>query len=118
MPMRPSAIPFHRSREIWPKVLAPLSLRAEEVIAKFDLDAVRGSLPVTQRVVYLNTGTAGPLPAPAVAAMAEAAKLEAETGRIGHAGFQDLFDRLTDLRAGLAAFVGAEPLEIAVSHNT
>jgi L-cysteine/cystine lyase len=88
------------------------------MIAKLDVDAVRSSLPVTQRLVYLNTGTAGPLPAPTVTAMAEAATVEAERGRINHAGFQDLFDRLTELRAGLAAFVGAEPLEIAISHNT
>ena len=33
------------------------------MIAKLDVDAVRSSLPVTQRLVYLNTGTAGPLPA-------------------------------------------------------
>jgi L-cysteine/cystine lyase len=88
------------------------------VIAKLDVDAIRRSLPITQRVAYLNTGTAGPLPAPTVAALAEAAKAEAERGRISPAGFQDLFDRLTELRAGLAAFVGAEPGEIAVSHNT
>jgi L-cysteine/cystine lyase len=83
------------------------------MIAKLDVDAVRSSL-----LVYLNTGTAGPLPAPTVAAMAEAATVEAEEGRISHAGFQDLFDRLTELRTGLAAFVGADPLEIAISHNT
>jgi L-cysteine/cystine lyase len=86
--------------------------------AKLDIDAVRSSLPITQRLAYLNTGTAGPLPAPTVDAMIEAARTEAEKGRIDHQGFQHLFDRLTDLRAGLAAFVGAEPGEIAISHNT
>ena len=86
--------------------------------AKLDIDAVRSGLPITQRLAYLNTGTAGPLPAPTVDAMIEAARTEAEKGRIDHQGFQHLFDRLTDLRAGLAAFVGAEPGEIAISHNT
>jgi L-cysteine/cystine lyase len=90
----------------------------EEMITKLDVDAIRSSLPVTQRLAYLNTGTAGPLPAPTVDAMAEGARTEAERGRIGHEGYQELFDRLTELRAGLAAFVGAEAGEIAVSHNT
>jgi L-cysteine/cystine lyase len=88
------------------------------LITKLDVDAIRGSLPVTQRFAYLNTGTAGPLPAPTVDAMAEGARTEGDLGRINHAGFQELFDRLTELRAGLATFVGADPGEIAVSHNT
>jgi L-cysteine/cystine lyase len=88
------------------------------MIAKLDVDAIRRSLPVTQRLTYLNTGTAGPLPAPTVDVLAEAAKAEAERGRISPEGYQELFDRLTELRTGLAAFVGAEPGEIAVSHNT
>jgi L-cysteine/cystine lyase len=88
------------------------------VIAKLDIHAVRSSLPVTRRLAYLNTGTAGPLPAPTIDVLAEAAAAEAEGGRIDPKGYQDLFDRLTELRAGLATFVGAEPGEIAVSHNT
>jgi L-cysteine/cystine lyase len=87
-------------------------------LTAINIDAVRESLPVTRRLAYLNTGTAGPLPVPTVDAMAEAAKAEAEEGRISPKGFEELFEVLTNLRAGLAAFVGAEPAEIAVSHNT
>ncbi|HEY8738957.1 MAG TPA: hypothetical protein VIO62_18180, partial [Candidatus Dormibacteraeota bacterium] len=65
------------------------------MIAKLDVDAIRRSLPVTQRLTYLNTGTAGPLPAPTVDVLAEAAKAEAERGRISPEGYQELFDRLT-----------------------
>ena len=88
------------------------------MIAKLDVDAIRDSLPVTQRLAYLNTGTAGPLPVAAIDAQATAARSEAEEGRIGEAGYLLLFDRLTRLRAGLAAFLGAEPEEMAVAHNT
>jgi L-cysteine/cystine lyase len=88
------------------------------MITKLDTDAVRRSLPVTERLTYLNTGTAGPLPTATVEAMAQAAKVEAEEGRISPEGFQALFERLTELRASLAAFVGADPLEIALSHNS
>ena len=51
-------------------------------LTALDIDSVRESLPVTGRLAYLNTGTAGPLPVPTVEAMAEAAKAEAEEGRI------------------------------------
>ena len=88
------------------------------MITDLDVDAIRSSLPVTERLVYLNTGTAGPLPQASIDAQAEAATREAEEGRIGHDGFQRLFDRLTELRAGLAAFLAAGPDEIAIAHNT
>ena len=83
-----------------------------------DLEAVRRDLPVTERLAYLNTGTAGPLPRPAIDAISGAAADEAENGRIGHAGWDLLFQKLTELRGGLAALVGADPLEIAISHCT
>ena len=88
------------------------------MITKLDVDSVRRDLPVTSRVAYLNTGTAGPLPQPAIDAIAEGAREEAEAGRISHAGWEQLFDRLAALRGGLAALVGADPLEIAISHCT
>lgn len=83
-----------------------------------DLEAVRRDLPVTERLAYLNTGTAGPLPRPAIDAIAASAADEAENGRIGHDGWNLLFQRLTELRGGLAALLGADPLEIAISHCT
>src|SRR5260221_8369189 len=85
------------------------------MITDLDVDAVRASLPVTQRLAYLNTGTACPLPRATIEAQAEAAKREAEEGRIGHDGFLRLFDRLTELRAVLPAPGGVEPHANAVS---
>jgi L-cysteine/cystine lyase len=88
------------------------------MITELDVDGVRRDLPATARIAYLNTGTAGPLPQPAVDAIAAAAAEEAENGRIGHAGWDLLFERLTQLRGRLAALVGADPLEIGISHCT
>jgi L-cysteine/cystine lyase len=88
------------------------------VVTDFDVDAVRRDLPVCERVGYLNTGTAGPLPQPVIDAINEGARDEAERGRIGHDGYQKLFDRLGELRGGLAGFVGADPAEIGISHCT
>ncbi|MEO9008623.1 MAG: aminotransferase class V-fold PLP-dependent enzyme, partial [Candidatus Dormibacter sp.] len=84
----------------------------------FDVDAARRDLPVTDRLAYLNTGTAGPLPRQAIAAMADAAQVEGEAGRIGVDGFTRLFEQLDGLRTALAEFVGADPVEIGITHNT
>ena len=84
----------------------------------FDVDAARRDLPVTDRLAYLNTGTAGPLPRQAIAAIAEAAQIEGEAGRIGMEGFTQLFEQLERLRTALAGFVGAAPVEVGITHNT
>ena len=81
----------------------------------FDIDAARRDLPVTDRLAYLNTGTAGPLPRRALAAMAEAGQVEGEAGRIGMDGFMQLFEQLDGLRRALAEFVGADPVEIGIT---
>jgi L-cysteine/cystine lyase len=87
-------------------------------VVGIDLEAVRAQLPVTRRLAYLNTGTAGPLPVVTAAAISEAAEAELSEGRIGMSGFTTLFERLDQLRTALAAYVGADPAEIALSHNT
>jgi L-cysteine/cystine lyase len=83
-----------------------------------DLQAVRAQLPVTQRIAYLNTGTAGPLPASTAAAMEKSAASELADGRIGMDGFLTFFEQLSALRGAMAHLVGAEPGEIGLTHNT
>jgi L-cysteine/cystine lyase len=83
-----------------------------------DVAAVRAELPVTGKVAYLNTGTAGPLPRATVAAMQDEAAAELDEGRIDIAGFYAFFDRLTSLRAGLAKFVGVDADEVGLTHHT
>jgi L-cysteine/cystine lyase len=87
-------------------------------IVGVDVDAVREQLPVTGRLAYLNTGTAGPLPLATADAMREAAEAELTEGRIGMSGFLELFERLDRLRAALAGYVGADASEIGLTHNT
>lgn len=84
----------------------------------FDVEAIRSDLPVTRRVAYLNTGTAGPLPGVTAAAMEEAAAAELSEGRIGMESFHGFFERLSGLRESLAGFLGADPDEIALTHHT
>jgi len=83
-----------------------------------DLESIREQLPSTGAAAYLNTGTAGPLPAPTATAMAEEARAELETGRISHTGFMRLFEGVTALRAELGAVVGAGPHDVALTQGT
>ncbi|HEX6350534.1 MAG TPA: aminotransferase class V-fold PLP-dependent enzyme [Candidatus Dormibacteraeota bacterium] len=82
------------------------------------IESIREQLPSTRAAAYLNTGTAGPLPAVTAAAMAEEARAELETGRISPNGFPQLRERITALRAELADLVGAEPAAAALTQGT
>ncbi len=82
------------------------------------VESIREQLPSTRASAYLNTGTAGPLPALTAAAMAEEARAELETGRISPTGFMQLRERITALREELAALVGAEPGAAALTQGT
>jgi L-cysteine/cystine lyase len=83
------------------------------------LAAARRELPVTERLAYLNTGTASPLPrgtAQAIAAEAERQLLE---GRSNFKRFFEDYLRLfNDLRARFARLLGADEDEIALTHHT
>lgn len=82
------------------------------------LSAVRAALPAVEAGIYLNAGTAGPLPAEAAAAMADAAGWELRTGRAHAAHFELLEQRLEEVRATLASVIGAGLDEIALRHST
>ncbi len=83
-----------------------------------DLAAIRRDMPATDAVAYLNTGTTGPLPRPTVDVMAQAAEQEASAGRLGRQAAEGYRQDAADLRALLAGFVGADPEEIGLTHNT
>jgi L-cysteine/cystine lyase len=92
-----------------------------ETLSSADRDKIaiiRAELPVTQRYVYFNAGTNGPLPRPAHDALVASSQVELEEGRIGSASFARLFQNLTDARAAAAAVLGCHPDEISLTHNT
>lgn len=82
------------------------------------LAALRAGLPATRAGIYLNTGTAGPLPAEAAAAMAEVADRELAVGRATLASYEDLLARLEEARAVVAAVLGTEMDLVALTHST
>src|SRR5215469_3128149 len=92
-----------------------------ETLSSADRDkiaTIRAELPVTQRYVYLNAGTNGPLPRPAHDALVASSQVELEEGRIGSASFARLFQNLTGAREAAAAVLGCHPDEVALTHNT
>ncbi len=75
-------------------------------------------LPATADVTYLNTGSAGPLLAPAAVAMTAQLEGELAEGRAGQVAWERFLASRQGLRTGLAALVGADADEIALTHHT
>jgi L-cysteine/cystine lyase len=82
------------------------------------LAAVRESLPAVGAGIYLNTGTAGPLPAETAAVMAEMAAWELRTGRAHLDFFHEVLDRIEEARAAVAAVLSADIDQVALTNST
>ena len=82
------------------------------------LTAIREAIPALSAGIYLNTGSVGPLPAETAAAMAELAVRERDVGR-GHVDdLPDLFARMDEARAAVAAVLGTDVDAVALTHST
>jgi L-cysteine/cystine lyase len=82
------------------------------------LTAVRELLPATGAGIYLNTGTAGPLPRETAAAMSELEGWEVTTGRAHPAFHEEALDRMEEARGAVAAVIHADLDAIALMHST
>ena len=80
--------------------------------------AIRQALPALSAGIYLNTGSAGPLPAETAAAMAEMAARERDLGRADAGWIDESSIRMAEARAGVAAVVGADVDAVALTHST
>ncbi len=78
--------------------------------------ALREALPSTAAGIYLNTGTAGPLPRETAHAMAEVEAWELRTGRADINYYLDSLERKAEARASIAAVLGTDPSHIALTH--
>jgi L-cysteine/cystine lyase len=84
-----------------------------------DVAAIRQELPVLERMVYLNTGTAGPLPRRAAAAITAANERQLLDGRSSFKVYlEEYFPLLDDVRARFARLLGADAGEVAITHHT
>ncbi len=79
-----------------------------------DAAAVRAAFPILQDVTYLNTGTYGLMPEPALAAYLEAT---ADFERSGVASRRNLGASIDEARTRIAARLGAQADEIAFTRN-
>jgi L-cysteine/cystine lyase len=80
--------------------------------------AVREALPATGAGIYLNAGSAGPMPAETARAMAEIAEHELTIGRGSYATYLDALDRMAEARAAVAAILAADIDTVALTHST
>jgi L-cysteine/cystine lyase len=93
-------------------VVAPFLPDAEK------LAAIREALPALGAGIYLNTGSVGPLPAETAAAMAEIVEYELRIGRAAMDYWDAFLERLAEARGAVAAVVGADVDQIAITHST
>jgi L-cysteine/cystine lyase len=82
------------------------------------LVAVRAALPSLGAGIQLNAGSVGPMPAEVVAAMQELEAYERDIGRADLAYYLDSLTRMDEARAGVAAVLGADLDEVALTHAT
>jgi len=79
---------------------------------------LRAEFPVLERLVYLNAGTNGPVPARALAAAQRSIRRQTEEGRSGKAFFEEMVARADELRVRAAGLLGAQTEEVALTGST
>jgi selenocysteine lyase/cysteine desulfurase len=89
----------------------PTSLR------RMDAEKLRAQFPVFERLAYLNAGTCGPLPAPAVGVAGQVLEECARSGR-GTMYFTQMLALATQRRAAYAALLNAEAADVALTTST
>lgn len=86
--------------------------------AASSVEAVRAALPSALRHAYLNTGTYGPLSAPASDAVVRATREELEHGRTPILQDDAYLRHAAELRHALALLVGGERDQLSLTHHT
>jgi L-cysteine/cystine lyase len=80
------------------------------------LVAVRAAMPSLSAAIQLNTGSAGPIPAEVAAAMRELEDYERDFGRAQYEYYLDSMQRMDEARAAVAAVLGGDLAEVAITH--
>ena len=82
------------------------------------MDDLRAQFPVFERIEYLNAGTTGPVPRRGYEAAVESLRRQLDDGRSGREFFERCVDRIDLLRARVAALMGADLGEVALTGST
>jgi selenocysteine lyase/cysteine desulfurase len=83
-----------------------------------NFDLARAQFPVLERVAFLNAGAMGPLPRPAVEAMAERERSDLERGRGGKPYIDEMLALRKHARTALAGVVHVDPDNVALTSST
>lgn len=79
---------------------------------------IREAMPATRGQIYLNTGTFGPLPEPAMRAIQMYFEKQYQQGRIGATAFEDMGNAYSNARSAVARLLNGDEGEIALTDNT
>ncbi len=82
------------------------------------MDDLRAQYPVLDRLAYLNAGSNGPVPQPALDAVRESLRSQAIDGRGDKAHFEENTERIDHLRRRIAALLGRDVSELALTGST
>ena len=80
------------------------------------LVAVRAAMPSLSAAIQLNTGSAGPIPTEVAVAMRELEDYERDFGRAQYEYYLDSLQRMDEARAAVAAVLGGDLAEVAITH--
>lgn len=81
-------------------------------------EEARAQFPVLERIAYLNAGTFGPLARGTAEAVRVELERDFEEGRSGDPYFQRTLALRSELRQEIAALVGADPSQVALTSST
>ena len=81
-------------------------------------EEARAQFPVLERYAYLNAGTNGPLARATVTAMQSQLEHDLAEGRSGSEYIHEMLSLREELRAGIAAILGVEPVSVALTDST
>ena len=88
------------------------------IVSPLALEEARSAVPVLRRFAYLNAGTFGPLATTTVDAVQGELERDLREGRSGLPYFVRTMELRQMMRLRLAAFVGADPLQVALTGST
>ena len=91
---------------------------SSDIVSVMDFAEARARFPVLEHRAYLNAGTFGPLARATVEAMEERQRRDLELGRSGPDFFLETTRLRDQVRGRIAALVGAEAAQVALTCST
>ncbi|MEF8856311.1 MAG: aminotransferase class V-fold PLP-dependent enzyme [Haloplanus sp.] len=83
-----------------------------------DPEDLRASIPVCERSIYFNTGASGPAPRHVIEATTDVLEHHEYVAPVAEGAYPAAFELFDETREAVADFVGADPLEIALTDST